>query len=736
MNTRQKVASLCVLASLCSLSVAVAAEPQPLAGDKNTLFLAHFDGNTPAGGLAADFGAGALSPIGHAQCDIAKTGRFGGALRLSPTGYVEYDLKDVNLQSYAVELWFRMDVDALAWRQPDADSRKSRIIHITQPGRPYDSLMIEFYWFTLKITHRAQGKTEYVRLLDFGTGRWLTGSEHSITVALDGAGGDGKSVLSVYVDGVKLGEKAGLSPMRGKNFRIILGQKPTERTRRKQLVALAGLLDEVRVSNIVRAPLDLSRPLWRGFLPGPYRRCRTNLPLELYFSKPLDRAAGPPAELIDETSGKAVACKGEYLGNGSVYALVPASPLTFGHTFRLQFAAGQGRPRDASGNLLQTANIPPQRFHTRKQGEAPRLLPLKFRNDNTHVTVEGMERMCEYMDTIEFSMARIKDAWVTNHLDRKWRVIPIKGGDEEGFNKMPKPAPETTYAELAKIDFFDVKDGKVDPIPRCKDIYEVIRKWDKPVHLQLKFTKKMPADEQKTLLDAWFKEVAFDWSRFHSWHKAKTGVLPKERNSTYALAYPDRGPRNARFHYAWQRGWPGYNNPEWVKQAELSGRTTWSHQLLEEPGIQRRARMGFDYMQNNELAYKGRHLARHALHKLHKYEGALPPTVRSATVNGGNSLAGATVSTKPVVKITFNMQVEARTFNYNSVRLTRRGDSAAQRIPMRMDADKEWTTFTVSPQKPLAPGGYVLCVGDGKAPVSVAGLVQAKAFTATFSVGK
>jgi hypothetical protein len=139
-------------------------------------------------------------------------------------------------------------------------------------------------------------------------------------------------------------------------------------------------------------------------------------------------------------------------------------------------------------------------------------------------------------------------------------------------------------------------------------------------------------------------------------------------------------------------------------------------------------------MMNNELAYKGNQMAREALYELHIHEDASAPAVRSATVDGARTLANATVSASPVIAIRFSTQVEARSLNYNSVRLTRAGDNDPQRIPMRIDADGAWTTFTVSPREPLSPGAYLLRVGDGAAPVSVAGLVQIRTFSATFRV--
>ena len=718
---------------------ALATGPLPLTADDDTMFLAHYDGGTRIDGLAADFSVRVPTPSERGgDCRISPGGRFGNALRLTPTSYMQYALTDVDLTSYTIETWFRMDSDHCAWRMPATEIGKYGILQLVAPEKPYDRVMIEVHYHSLKVTHTSGGEAKSKRFYSFGIGKggWLAGSEHHLAVTFDGSRAGQTSLLVAYVDGQKIWEERALRPLQAKNFNLILGQKPSPDAGYRKYKALAGQFDELRISNRAhRRVLDLSRPQWRGFLPGPYDRCRPQLPLELYFSKPLDPKHGPPVRLVDRTTDTTVAFSGQYLGNGSVYQLTCASPLPFGHEFSLAFEVGGRQARDAVGNRIDVASIPLQQFRTRNKGDAPRLLPLKFRNDNTHVTAEGMERMCEYMDAIEFSMARIKDGWVTNHLTN-WRVVPAIGGDEKAFQSMPKPAPDTSYAELAQIDFFNVDDGKIDPIPRCRELYEIIRKWDKVVHLQIKFSKQMAASEQKKLLDTWLEEVQFDWSRFHSWHKAKEGVLPNERNSTYALAYPDRGERNARFYYPNERGWPGFTTPEWVNQAEAHGRTTWGSQLTTKPGIQRLARLGMDYMLSDDLAYKGKQLPRQALFELHMYEGAAPPVVRTATTADGEALAGATVPAKPVIRITFNTQVEARSFNYRSVRLSRNGGQDAGLIPMRIDAAEEWTSFVVSPQMPLPAGPYVLEVGGGAAPVSVAGLVQSEKFRATFTAGE
>ena len=721
-----------------AVGASVGAQPQPLEKDDHTIFLAHFDGNTAAGGLAADFTRGDPAPKTQSGCVVSAKpeGRFGRALQLKETGYATYELKDVNLESCSVEAWFRIDSENLAWAKPGNAHYRYRILEIYGHGKPYDRIFVGFRWGGLDIVLHAQGKEAKKRFCPIGIGQWLVGSEHSVAVTVDGSKGDGQTVLRIYVDGQRFAQVDGLSPMRTKNYTLWLGKKV--RPTRQKSRAMGGLIDEVRISDVARKHVDLSRPQWRGFVPGPYERCRTHLPLFLYFSEPVDKRITQPVRLIDVTAGnKPVPYHGKYIGNGSMFEMNPASPLPFGHELAIEFEKGQNQVRDATGNRLDVTAVPPQRFRTRARGEAPRLLPLKFRNDNTHVTVRGMERMCEHMDAIEFSITRIKDGWVTNHLDRKAKIIPAQGGDKKGFQSIQKRAVECTYAELAAVDFSDVSDGKIDPIPRCKDLYEVIKRWDKVVHLQVRMAKKMPAAEQKALLDAWLKEFAFDWSRFHSWHKAKRGVLPEEKNSRYALAYPYRPyrPRGRKD----DPGFPGFTNPEWVRQARQHGKTVWGSIWFWHPvrptkkwmgiAVPYAARLGADFFVNNDLAYRGDRFAREALYQLHQYEGAAKPVVRSIKID-----ARTAGSPKPKITVRFDQSVESRSFNYNSVRLTRKGDKSGKRFPLRIDRDAEWRTFTVTPQQPLGKGTYVVEIGDDKEPVSVAGMSLAKKGRLTVTV--
>jgi len=133
--------------------------------------------------------------------------------------------------------------------------------------------------------------------------------------------------------------------------------------------------------------------------------------------------------------------------------------------------------------------------------------------------------------------------------------------------------------------------------------------------------------------------------------------------SAFALAYPFKP-------WQWKKrrddpGSPGFTNPEWVRQAKRHGRTVWQYSNSNEETVRRAARLGVEFFMNNGLAYKGQRLTRDALYKLHQYEGAAKPTVECITRKVEARAA------KPVIVVRFDQPMEARSVNYNSVRLTR-----------------------------------------------------------------
>jgi len=726
MNKHLLCTVLCWLAYDANQSLAGAtAAPASAKSDENTVFLAHFDGNVSGEGLAADISRGRADSVVSTDCSLSdKTeGRFGSSLKITEKSYLEYDLGKLDLQSLSISFWFRMDTDGAVWAKADTAGREYKIFRLsTKNGQEYVSA--EFRRRTLFVRYVSQEKEEYLVPAWFrANGRWLTGSEHYMTLTFDGARSETNCTLNVYIDDRPVKQKDGLLPMQGTEFTLSIGRQVPHQTERFR--TMAGLIDELHISDCVRPHADLSRPEWRGFLPGCYNRCRTDLPLEIYFSKALDPAFGAPVALIDRTTGKRVGLNGQFVGNGSVYKIDCDPPLAFEHEFSLEFQTGEKRPRDRSGNPASIENIPVQGFSTRKEGETPRPLPLKFRNDNTHVTVEGMEQMCANgMDAIEFNMVQIKDGWIPNHMRRAKKgdktylaVIPARDGDQEGFDGIESPCQETDYATYAAVDYIDSKDGKIDPIPRCEDLYKIIKKWDKTVHLQV------ICYEGNDFL-GYLGKIGFDWSRFHSWHGKGPSGLPEDRLSTYALSYPykpEKGGDGVWHFRESQARWPGYVSPAWVDQAKEHGYTVWQYGGT----VQRAARLGFDFSMDNDLAYEGNKRSREILYKLHQYEGATTPVINAVAVKD-RPLEQVVLAGDEVVSISFDVAMEARSLNYNSVCLLREGDENKQKIPLRIDADSDFRVFSVSAREKLREGDYVLTIGNGKEPISIAGLVLAK----------
>ena len=140
---------------------------------------------------------------------------------------------------------------------------------------------------------------------------------------------------------------------------------------------------------------------------------------------------------------------------------------------------------------------------------------------------------------------------------------------------------------------------------------------------------------------------------------------------------------------------------------------------------------------DNSLAYHGNMACRQELYKLHEYENAIGPVVKSVTCNN-RPLGKAAVSAKPAIVVSFSIPVEGRSFNYDTVRLTPAGKEkdGAARIPLRIDADTGLGVFHISPQKKLRQGDYALTIGHRNGPVSLAGVPMKAGYKVRFSVGE
>ncbi len=509
----------------------------------------------------------------------------------------------------------------------------------------------------------------------------------------------------------------------------------------------AGVIDEVRISRVARVP----RPQWQGFLPGNgLEDCRVDLPLYLYFSMPMDASRRSPVSIFDVTEGSPFEhWEGRYPGDHSCFEIKLRKPLHHGHQYRIDFSRGREQFQSSAGAPFDPSHLPPLQFRTHEKGTPPRPLYVRFRNDNTHVTVEGMERMLAHgMDLIEFNLVYIKDGWISNHLERPdgvkrkvnvlmpGRTVPEgKKGDREGFRRIKTEPFDTLYETYASIDYVDVDDGKIDRIPRWEELLEVIQRWDRPIHLQIEGPGATREDFVRL-----FRESGLDLARVHSWHSdgATRNNLPlsKSRETRSYLFYPPKGRGMAEGFTAEDERFPNGMTPFVIRQAHERGRCTWLYSRVTRPAVTMAARLGIQYMCENNLAYKGDLSSRQTLYELNDYDGNRPPAVQSVTVDDQPLARRSGISRTPRIALRFTDTMESRSVNYRSVTLHPVGSSGEQSVPLHFDAHADFRSFGIRPQKELSAGTeYRLRIGGSstREPVDLAGLSLASSWQTTFT---
>lgn len=498
---------------------------------------------------------------------------------------------------------------------------------------------------------------------------------------------------------------------------------------------------------------DAEPPSWQGFLPGKdLKDCRVNLPLYLYFSQPMDASRGRPIKIIDAETGKPLEnWEGTYPGDKSCFEVKLRRHLEHGRTYRIEFAKGDKRFRSDAGEAFDATSVGSLSFSTHAHGAPPRPLYLRLRNDNTHVSVAGMQRMLAHgMDLIEINCVKIKDGWVSNHLERPHNagtkvhvIIPGtsvpggKGGDYPAFKRITTEPHETSYATYAEVDYIDKTDGVVDPLPRFEDVLRVIQRWDRPIHLQIEAPTATSKD-----FEALFRQTKLDVSRIHSWHSGGTTrqhvPLSKDRESRAALFYPPSGKGLGEGFAPGEAEFPNGMTPSLIQQAHAAGKTSWLYSYVTKPNVVIAARLGVQYMCDNDLAYEGNRLSRQTMFELNSFDGNRPPRVMSLFVDDGPIDGRADVSGSPEISLRFTDTMELRSVNYETVTLHRHAAGNQARIPLRIRGEDDFRTFKVKPQQPLQAGTrYTLTIASSSehGPFDLGGLPLAEQRQATFTVG-
>ena len=508
-----------------------------------------------------------------------------------------------------------------------------------------------------------------------------------------------------------------------------------------------GVIDEVRISGISRAP----RPLWQGFLPGNnLENCRVNLPLYFYFSTPMDTSRTSPVAVFDVTEGRLFKhWKGRYPGDQSCFEISLTRPLLFGHQYRVDFALGKEQFQSSAGVPFDPFGPAPLHFRTHRKGEPPRPLYVRLRNDNSHVTAEGMESMlANGLDLIELNLVRIKDGWISNHLQRPdgirtkvnviipGRSVPDgRAGDIEGFRSIQTEPFDTPYRTYASIDYVDVTDGRIDRIPHWRELLQVIQRWDRPIHLQIDAPNATRGDFEQLFL-----KTRLDLSNVHSWHgdaaSSKLVPLSKSLESDKYLFYPPKGTGVGAGFTPEDRAFPNGMTPFVIRQAHDHGQCTWLYSRVTRPVVTMAARLGIQYLCDDGLAYRGSPLSRQTLYELNDYNGNKPPEIESVTT-GGKPLADQSgISRTPEIILCFTDTMELRSVNRNSVTLQPDGRPDEERVPLCFDADADFISFTIRPRKDLAADTqYVLRIGgpSTKEPVDLAGVSLRRFRQTTFT---
>ena len=728
---------------LCGLGAAAQAEMvgvQPAAANENTVLLMPFDGKTvdealrvvrPEGGSLGKK-RGPFKPV---------AGRFDGAVELGPSAYFRINVADIiDPKAFRIGLWVKMDPKKAEGGSPfglnivfPSKEKRSGYVRLTT-GRYRHGGKLFRDW---QLTCWQDGDKVKRRYAQYSIEHWKPEWRH-VGVTWQAGAKPRQGVTKYFIDGLCVGVMDSCGDLNKASLMTISGGNK------------GCAIDDLVICRGAK-PFTAAEVGWEGFLPGQgLKRCRINLPVYVYFSQPMDpKFTG--VTLFDETANAPIQASAKVVGDGSVLKLdfSDKKPLPLGRRIAIRFPSDPEKQlRSIDGACFDPSKSGQQWFATRAKNQPPRPLNILIRNNNLQTDLKGTEQALRNgLDIVEVNPVKLKDAWISNHSVRRGRgkprtLGPGPGGDRKGFMAVPTAPHETLYETYARLDYVNVKDGKIDPIPHFEDQMRIINRWDRLIALQ--GYGPGTVEEYKAL----YKRCGWRWNRVVCYHGppnpcyAKPGLtwhqwrgMAGAENWLIGNGIKVRGSlfdNNPLF--------PNGITPRMMAEAKRKGKMTWTYASMR-LNIVHAARLGIDVAPpNNRLAYRRDLRARQRLYELNDYEGARPPEVAALTCSGKPLHGRKDVKVEPTFILDFSVPAEARSVNYDSVRLVAlRGPQAADdkdRVPMFIRTDKDQLRFTLNPQVPLKPGGsYRLTVGFGKYPKAASGKAMRKPFQVTFATG-
>ncbi len=746
------ILAFCLIPSLFE-SYADLVPDKASARDNDASFICEFDAKEPVDScpvLAPEDGKWTFEKI-HPK---AIPGKFGNALFLVPGSEIKFDSSAAILQAeqFRLSFWlscgFRNAKDGIPLQIsiPLKDGSKDAgvvQVKVVPCPRNWEFSSTQTWHLEFQVSSGGKGASAFEKL-QCAIEDWKEGDWHHVAV-LYSAGGknDGgktsKPLMRLYVDGACVAMSQRAPALTGAGESISLQSKADSQ-------AICSI-DDLRIDGSARAFTARSAG-WEGFLPGNgLGKCRTDLPLYFYFSQPMDRKFGG-ISIFDKTDGRSLEDgTGKFVGDGSVYKLEFKKPLPFGHIFKVQFPPDDKALRTIDGILFKPSSIPEQTFSTRKRGEPPRPLDIMFRNDNLHASLEGTLRMLKSgIDIVEINPVKLKDAWVSNHCKGRSGELPPnlkagEGGDQKALDDMPAPLEETPYSAYDKINFCKSPGGKPEVIGRLDEQIGMINNWDRLMEIQ--GYSDVPEEEYRRLYEngglRWEKVLAYHGPAACCYGKPRTqwahsNASPHAKNWLAGLAtyLPGILEENDPL-------FPDGITPAYVVNAKKNGKMLWMYAFSNrnEGTLTMAARLGLDvYVPDNDMAFLGSKRNREVIYRLNSYEDAKAPTVTGISLDGNNPSIKSYPLDSSGIKIEFSCPMEARSVNYDSVRLTKE-NAPEPRVAMSITADAQKRTFTLKPLKSLEINtGYMLSIGYDAEPRSLNGMELQTRKTMIFSTAK